>query len=592
MESASPSLREQGIQALREGRIDAAIDLLSRAALAGGDDAEAQACLGIACSRNGLHAQARQALEAAVALEPGNADYRFHLGAALEQAGDLSGALRAYREALRIDDSHPLAYARVATLEASRAFSPAADLELAAPSLSSAPRAEAPWLVGPYAAAPPAGPAGTVQCPNCRQSTKPGLACEWCRAPVNAATAGGAAAGDQTAGVPGASPEIRSGPVQRAQDMGTLVASPGLVSPGRQGRKGWKWLLGFVVAYVVVMICLAGWLLARWLPSAFPLAGPPRPSPAVQSLLDQARAATRAGQTDRAEQLYRQALSKARVLSDRPGQAWSLLGLGYLNRRRGQAQRALEYYRPALPIFRQIGDKDLEARTLVSIGDAYQVTGQSQRGLASLQAAVTLFRAVGDRAGEGHALDTIGWIYWSTRRPQKALQCYQQALALARQTGDRRGEARTLGNLGWAYSHTRQPQKAMKYYEQALTTDREVGDKDGEAGTVNNLALVYSDAHQPQRALASLERALVLSRQAGDKKLEVMIVDSFGMVYEATGQRGRALEYYRRTLVLARQYGDKEDEANELKNIARLQRRPHSLTHTAGSGPAARPARG
>ncbi len=97
MEGSTSSLREQGVQALRGGQIDAAITLLSRAVAADGEDAEAQAVLGQACSQKGLHAQARQALETAAALDPLNARYRCQLGAALEQAGDRSDALRVYR---------------------------------------------------------------------------------------------------------------------------------------------------------------------------------------------------------------------------------------------------------------------------------------------------------------------------------------------------------------------------------------------------------------------------------------------------------------------------------------------------------------
>jgi len=65
MDGVSPSLREQGMQALRDGEIDRAVDLLARTVIADGQDAEAQALLGVAYSQKGLHAQATRFVLAA-----------------------------------------------------------------------------------------------------------------------------------------------------------------------------------------------------------------------------------------------------------------------------------------------------------------------------------------------------------------------------------------------------------------------------------------------------------------------------------------------------------------------------------------------
>src|SRR5438270_8712925 len=103
MENATPNLREQGVQALREGNLDGAVDLRARAVMADGQDADAQAFLGVAYSQKGLHAQAKRALETAVELQPQNAAFQFNLGVALEHAGDQAGATAAYRTALQLN---------------------------------------------------------------------------------------------------------------------------------------------------------------------------------------------------------------------------------------------------------------------------------------------------------------------------------------------------------------------------------------------------------------------------------------------------------------------------------------------------------
>ena len=80
MDAPAPSLREQGLQALRENNLDRAIDFLARAVMADDNDLEAKVLLGIAYSQKGLHTQAKRALQTAVELQPQNPNFRFNLG--------------------------------------------------------------------------------------------------------------------------------------------------------------------------------------------------------------------------------------------------------------------------------------------------------------------------------------------------------------------------------------------------------------------------------------------------------------------------------------------------------------------------------
>jgi Flp pilus assembly protein TadD len=118
MDDPAPSLREQGSQAQREGKIDAAVDLLARAVMSGPQDAEAQAFLGVAYSQKGLHPQAKEAPETAAILQPQNVQYRLNLDVALEQAGVRAVATSAFSEALQIDPTHAQARARTQPLAA------------------------------------------------------------------------------------------------------------------------------------------------------------------------------------------------------------------------------------------------------------------------------------------------------------------------------------------------------------------------------------------------------------------------------------------------------------------------------------------
>lgn len=229
--SSSTPLREQGMQALQEGNLDKAIDLLARAVMADDKDSDAKALLGITYSQKGLHAQARRALETAVSSQPQNSNYRFNLGVVLERAGDLAAAAVAYRDTLQLSPQHTQAKAKLQAMgpqvhqllaNAPKPNVPppvagAPEPHAAPPPMSAPPMAPppmgAPPIGGPamggapqpvgYAPPAPMGapagygapapamgmadsgaPPGTVQCQYCHKFSKLGMVCEFCSQPL------------------------------------------------------------------------------------------------------------------------------------------------------------------------------------------------------------------------------------------------------------------------------------------------------------------------------------------------------------------------------------------------------------------------
>jgi Flp pilus assembly protein TadD len=116
MQTVISGPREEGIQALREGNLDSAIELLRRAVALDEEDSSAQVYLGMACSQKGLHEPARAALQAAANLQPRNPGYRYNLGVALEKLGDARAAAAAYSDALRLDPQFAQARAALQAL--------------------------------------------------------------------------------------------------------------------------------------------------------------------------------------------------------------------------------------------------------------------------------------------------------------------------------------------------------------------------------------------------------------------------------------------------------------------------------------------
>ena len=278
----------------------------------------------------------------------------------------------------------------------------------------------------------------------------------------------------------------------------------------------------------------------------------------------------RIGQLPKAREQYQQALSLFQQAGTKNGQATVLNLLGIIHSQMGQAQKAGEYYQQALSLSQQTGDKNGEASTLTNLGVLSSRTGQPQKAIQQYQQAVLLYRQLGNKAKEAGALMNLGIVYSETGQPQKAIELYQQTLTLFRQTGDKAGEARTLSNLGTVYARIGRQQQAREYHQQSLPLFRQTGDKNGEANALMNLGIVYADTKQPQKAIEFYQQALLLYRETGDKTGEARSLGNLGTVYFLAGQSQKARDFYQQALPLQQQAGNKAGEARVLSNLGNL----------------------
>ena len=93
---------QAGLQEARQGRMDAAAALLARAADAAPDDPAPRFNLGLVCQEQARHAQALDAFDAVLRLQPQAAQAHHARGLALKHLGRLDEALAAYDRALAL----------------------------------------------------------------------------------------------------------------------------------------------------------------------------------------------------------------------------------------------------------------------------------------------------------------------------------------------------------------------------------------------------------------------------------------------------------------------------------------------------------
>ncbi|MEV0006591.1 BTAD domain-containing putative transcriptional regulator [Streptomyces sp. NPDC047973] len=195
-----------------------------------------------------------------------------------------------------------------------------------------------------------------------------------------------------------------------------------------------------------------------------------------------ARANSRLGELEAAEDQLRRSLALYAALGDATGQAQTLHNYVELCYMRGRLAEALGHGAEALRLYRLSGNSDGEARTLNAMGWLHAAEGDYERAIESCTQALERQRRAGDRNGQAATLDSLGFAYHHLARYDRAVASYDEAIGLFRASADRYHEAETLVRLGETYEATGRLREAERAWRQAAETFDAL--RDPEAGNV------------------------------------------------------------------------------------------------------------
>ena len=241
------------------------------------------------------------------------------------------------------------------------------------------------------------------------------------------------------------------------------------------------------------------------------------------------------------------------------------LGLAYFSL--SEFNQAIDFYDQALSLARKLGDRNGEANSLNNLGNAYCSLGQYQQAIQFQQQSLGIRREIGDLNGEAASLGNLGVAYLSLGQYQQVIHLYQQSLEIHREIGDRNGEAASLGNLGVAYASLGQYQQAIHFLQQSLGIFKELGDLDGEASSLIGLGNAYCSLGQYQQAIYFFQQSMEINREIGDRNGEAISLGNLGLAYYSLGQYQQATQLYQQSLKIKREIGDRNGEAISLDNL-------------------------
>ncbi|MEC7985580.1 MAG: tetratricopeptide repeat protein, partial [Myxococcota bacterium] len=287
--------------------------------------------------------------------------------------------------------------------------------------------------------------------------------------------------------------------------------------------------------------------------------------------------------TDRARELYEEALGIYQGLNDQRGCAEALSGLGYASQLKYDYTKALECYQTSLVIVKEIGHRVLEGKILGYMGSFYKRRGKYSDSLSYYQESISIAREIGDKRNEGIFLGNVGNVYQAWGKPQEAKSHYQRSLLIVCEIGDKKHEGSVLGNLGALYQNQGKYDEALSHYLEALSIAREIGEKTNEGTFLGNLGGVYRLKGQYPESLSYYAKSVTLAKEIGNKRIEGMNLGNMGGIFQSLGKYDEALSHYAQALSLARQIGDKVHEGIHLGNMGdtliKLHRKEDAATH-------------
>jgi tetratricopeptide (TPR) repeat protein len=208
-------------------------------------------------------------------------------------------------------------------------------------------------------------------------------------------------------------------------------------------------------------------------------------------------------------------LKSARMLGDRPAEAWMLNNLGMVYGEQRMAE-AVDHFERALASYREIGDVQGEARAANNVAHAYHQLGRFDQALDAGRGSLAVQRRAGNRYGEGITLTILGGSLRGLGRLADSVAPFEQALATYREVGDKHGEADALSDLGEVYLRLRRVDEALDALQESLVIRHAIGERHGQATTLRVLAEGLRSAGKPDEARRALAEALEIADQLGD----------------------------------------------------------------------------
>lgn len=256
------------------------------------------------------------------------------------------------------------------------------------------------------------------------------------------------------------------------------------------------------------------------------------------------------GDLDKAEEMYRKALTIDEKLNLKMEMATVYGNLGNLYLLRGDLDTAEEMHKKALAIDESLGLEEEMAKHYSNLGSLYQTRGDLDEAEELHNQAVAIYETFDRKEELAIIYGNLGALYDTRGDSDKAEEMFQKALAIDEKLGIKKGMADQFGNLGILYKNRGDLDKSEGVYRKALAIYEELGFKNGMAIVYGNLGVLYDNRGDLDKAEEMIRRSLAINQEIGSKGGMAYQYINLGDLYKSRTEYSPAVEMYKKALAL------------------------------------------
>jgi putative nucleotidyltransferase with HDIG domain len=231
---------------------------------------------------------------------------------------------------------------------------------------------------------------------------------------------------------------------------------------------------------------------------------------------------------------------------------------GLLLERAGQRQRARQLYEHALYDGSATSSSDA-AQLLRLIARAYMQDAEYSAADDCAQAALMIAELSCNEPARGHAINILAIIQWKQGNLDDAKRLYLRARDSAYLSGEARLAAMTSSNLGVISNVRGEEDEARQYYESSLADARGAGLVDQAIAALGNLGQLNTQASHLDAADRHLAEALELCTVIGDRSMRITVELHIAKLRIRQGDRRGARDACNRAQAIVAQIGDSRE---------------------------------
>jgi len=254
----------------------------------------------------------------------------------------------------------------------------------------------------------------------------------------------------------------------------------------------------------------------------------------------------RLGQTNKAEELFKQSLETASWCEYPKGQAYAINGLAVVAQRRGDIVLAESQFRRAGRLASEVCEHRLSGMVELNLGVLANIRGDLDSALVHYESAFAAFDQAEDHEGVCWALNNLGMLQADLARHEEADATFKRGLKLAKREGDRVMAGMLELNRVECLIEQGRWRPARQAVKNVLKMAAERDDALQRAEALKFRAIIEREQGKLDQAAATLDEAGQLAERTEDKLLRAEILRERGETLERQGQTAQAklhLEY-------------------------------------------------